>query len=151
LRIATDMNHSTPTAGTSATSTSAAMSGAALCSPPLDLVNGSFNYGSICGVDEPSRRTGFLTKHVAPACCTRMSIEQIQREVGQLTDAERQQLSAWILATYPPRSVENLVSRAEQQARRGEWTPLPPSDDNFPTGEALGQALKRVKSLGLGR
>ena len=45
LRIATDMNHSTPTAGTSATSTSAAMSGAALWALPLVLTDGIFNAG----------------------------------------------------------------------------------------------------------
>src|SRR5207302_8526001 len=42
LRIATDMNHNTPTAGTSATSPSAASSDAGLWSPPLDVVNGIF-------------------------------------------------------------------------------------------------------------
>jgi hypothetical protein len=56
-------------------------------------------------------------------------------------------VAALLLAKYPPRSVEELVSRAEKEARQGKWVPMPPTADNIPTGEALAQALRRAKKL----
>jgi hypothetical protein len=77
-----------------------------------------------------------------------MSVEQIQREVIRLPAAERRRLAAWMLTEFPPRSVDELVARAEAEARSGVWTPLPPTPDNFPTGVALDAALRRAKVAG---
>ncbi|MSU22663.1 MAG: hypothetical protein EXS32_02455 [Opitutus sp.] len=78
-----------------------------------------------------------------------MSVEQIQREVSQLPEGERRQLAAWMFAQFPPRSIDELVARAEAQAKRGEWTPQPPTSDNIPTGAALDAALRRAKAAGI--
>ena len=78
-----------------------------------------------------------------------MSVEQIQAEVSRLPEVERKKLTAWLLAQFPPRSVNELVGRAEEQARRGEWVPLPPAEDNISKGEALAEAIRRAKALGL--
>ncbi len=75
----------------------------------------------------------------------------MQREVGKLPEKERRKFAAWLLAKYPPRSVNDLVSRAEAQAKQGKWVPQPPVPDNIPTGKALAQAVERAKSLGLDR
>jgi hypothetical protein len=80
-----------------------------------------------------------------------MSVEQIQGEVRRLPEAERRRLAAWIFAEYPPRSVEELVARAEAAARRGEWTPQPPAADNVPSGAALDAALDRARVAGIVR
>ena len=77
---------------------------------------------------------------------TPMSVEQIQREVSRLSAAERRKLAAWMFAEFPPRSVDELVARAEAQAKRGEWTPQPPTPDNIPTGAAFA-AFQRVNLL----
>ena len=78
-----------------------------------------------------------------------MSVEQLQREVSRLPEAARREFAAWMVAQFPPRSVENLVARAEQQARRGEWIPRPPEPDNFPSGAALEAAVQRAKTAGV--
>lgn len=75
----------------------------------------------------------------------------MQRAVGKLPVSERRKFAAWLLAKYPPRTVADLVSQAEAQARQGKWTPRPPSQENIPTGQALARALERAKDLGLGR
>lgn len=80
-----------------------------------------------------------------------VSLDQIQREVGRLPERERQKLAAWLLANYPPRSVDSLASRAEMEAKLGKWVPQPPTPDNIPSGKALTQAVERVKALGLDR
>ena len=80
-----------------------------------------------------------------------MSVEQIQREVSGLPEAERRKLVAWIFAEFPPRSVDELVARAEDQAKRGEWTPQPPTADNLPTGAVLDAALRCAKAAGIAR
>lgn len=80
-----------------------------------------------------------------------MSVEQIQREVSRLPEAERRKLSAWMFAQFPPRSLDELVARAEQEAKRGEWTPRPPEPDNIPAGPALDAALRRAKAAGIVR
>ena len=80
-----------------------------------------------------------------------MSVEQIQREVSGLPEAERRKLAAWMFAEFPPRSVDELVARAEGQTKRGEWTPQPPTPDNIPTGAALDAALRRAKPAGIAR
>ena len=80
-----------------------------------------------------------------------MSVEQIQREVRELPEPERRKLAAWIFAEFPPRSVDELVARAETGARRGEWTPQPPTADNIPTGKALAAAVRRAQAAGLTR
>ena len=78
-----------------------------------------------------------------------MSVEQIQREVSQLSEGERRKLAAWMLAEFPPRSVNELLARAEAQAQRGEWTPQPPKPDNIPTGAALAAAVRRARAAGI--
>jgi len=80
-----------------------------------------------------------------------MTMAKILEEVGQLPASERRELAALIVAKYPPRSVEELVSRAEREAQQGKWVPTPPTADNIPTGEALAQALGRAKKLGIAR
>ena len=80
-----------------------------------------------------------------------MSVEQIQLEVSRLPESERRKLAAWMFAQFPPRSVDDLVARAEAQAKRGEWTPQPPTPDNIPTGAALDAALHRAKAAGIVR
>jgi len=80
-----------------------------------------------------------------------MSVEQIQREVSRLPATERRKLAAWMLAEFPPRSVDELVARAETDARRGIWTPPPPTPDNIPTGAALDAALRRATAAGIAR
>jgi hypothetical protein len=80
-----------------------------------------------------------------------MSVEPIQREVRQLPEPERRKLAAWMLAQFPPRSVQEFVGRAEEQARRGEWTPQPPTPDNIPTSAALESAVRRAKATGIVR
>ena len=80
-----------------------------------------------------------------------MSVDQIQREVGKLPENERRRFAAWLLANYPPRSVDDLVSRAETDAKLGKWVPQPPTPDNIPSGKALTQAVERAKALGLDR
>ena len=78
-----------------------------------------------------------------------MSLEQIQGEVERLPESERRKLAAWMLAQFPPRSVEDLVSRAEREARRGEWMPQPPVPDNIPSGPSLQAAVRRAKAAGI--
>ena len=78
-----------------------------------------------------------------------MSVEQIQREVSRLPATERRKLAAWIVAEYPLRSVDDLVARAEGEARRGVWTPQPPTPDNIPSGAALDAALRRATAAGI--
>jgi hypothetical protein len=80
-----------------------------------------------------------------------MSVEQIQREVRRLPEAERRKLAAWVLAEFPPRSVNDLVAAAEAAAKRGEWTPQPPTADNIPKGVALDAALRRARAVGIAR
>ena len=77
-----------------------------------------------------------------------MSIEQIQGAVVQLPEAEKRKLAAWMLAQFPLRSVHDLVSQAEAEARQGQWSPQPPGPDNFPTGPALEAALRRTRAAG---
>ena len=76
---------------------------------------------------------------------------QILEEVGLLPASERWELAALIVAKYPLRTVEELVSRAEGEARAGKWVPTPPTADNIPTGDALTQGLLRAKKLGIAR
>ena len=78
-----------------------------------------------------------------------MSLDQIQSEVSRLSQTDRGKLVAWMLATYPPRSVDDLVARAEGQARRGQWTPKPPDADNIPKGADLHAAVRRAKAAGV--
>lgn len=78
-----------------------------------------------------------------------MSVEQMQREVGKLPEEDRRKFAAWLLAKYPPRSVGELVSRAEVQAHQGKWVPQVPTGENIPTGQALTKAVERAKALGL--
>jgi hypothetical protein len=80
-----------------------------------------------------------------------VSVEQIQREVRELPEAERRKLAAWMFAQFSPRSVNELVARAEDQARRGEWIPQPPTSDNIPTGAALAAAVRRARAAGITR
>ena len=80
-----------------------------------------------------------------------MSVEQIQREVSRLPVTERRKLAAWMLAEFPLRSVDELVARAETEARRGLWTPQPPTPDNIPTGIALAAAVRRATAAGITR
>ena len=80
-----------------------------------------------------------------------MTVAKILKDVGQLPASERREVAALLVAKYPPRSVEELVSRAEKEARQGKWVPTPPTADNIPTGEALAQALRRAKKLGIAR
>lgn len=76
-----------------------------------------------------------------------MTVAKILKDVGQLPASERREVAALLVAKYPPRSVEQLVSRAEKEARQDKWVPMPPTADNIPTGEALAQALRRAKKL----
>jgi len=76
-----------------------------------------------------------------------MTMAKILEEVGQLPASEQRELAAFMVAKYPPRSVEELVSRAEKEVRQGKWVPTPPTVDNIPAGEPLG----RAKKLGIGR
>ena len=78
-----------------------------------------------------------------------MTVAKILKDVGQLPASERREVAALLVAKYPPRSVEELVSRTEKQVRQGKWIPTPPTADNIPTGEALAQALRRAKKLGI--
>ena len=78
-----------------------------------------------------------------------MTVARIQEEVGQLPESERRKLAAWMIAAYPPRSVKELVSRAEKDASEGKWIPTKPAPDNVPTGEVLEQGLRRFKRLGI--
>lgn len=80
-----------------------------------------------------------------------MSVEQMQHAVGKLPEKERRKFAAWLLAKYPPRSVGDLVSHAEAQARQGKWVPQPPGLDNIPTGKTLAKAVGRAKTLGLAK
>lgn len=80
-----------------------------------------------------------------------MSVEQIQREVCELPEPERRKLAAWMFAQFSQRSINELVARAEAQAQRGEWTPLPPAPDNIPTGPALAAAVRRAQAAGIAR
>jgi hypothetical protein len=80
-----------------------------------------------------------------------MTMAKILEEVGQLPASEQRELAALIVAKYPPRSVEELVSRAEKEVRQGKWVPTPPTADNIPAGEALAQALSRARKLGIVR
>jgi hypothetical protein len=80
-----------------------------------------------------------------------VSVEQIQREVSQLPEADRRKLAAWMLTQLSPRSVDDLVARAEADAKRGVWSPQPPTPDNIPTGPALAAAVRRAKAAGLAR
>ncbi len=75
----------------------------------------------------------------------------MQREVGKLPEKERRKFAAWLLAKYPPRSVGDLVSRAEAQAHQRQWVPQLPTADNIPTGKALAKAVGRAKALGLAK
>ena len=77
-----------------------------------------------------------------------MSVEQMQQAIVKLPEKDRRKFAAWLLAKYPPRSVGDLVSRAEAQARQGKWVPEPPRPDNIPTGKALAKAVSRAKALG---
>jgi hypothetical protein len=74
-----------------------------------------------------------------------MSIEQIQKEVSRLPEPERRKFATWMLAHFPPRRGDELVSRAEAEARCGRWTPRPPEPDNIPSGEAL--ELQHVEAV----
>jgi len=78
-----------------------------------------------------------------------MTVAKIQEQVGQLPDAERRKLAAWMLATYPPRTVEELVANAQKEAAQGKWVPTPPTADNIPNGQSLQQGLNRFKRLGI--
>ena len=78
-----------------------------------------------------------------------MTVAKILKDVGQLSASERREVAALLVAKYPPRSVEELVTRAEKEDRQGKWIPTPPTADNIPTGEALAQALRRAKKLGI--
>jgi hypothetical protein len=80
-----------------------------------------------------------------------MSVEQIQREVTRLPEAERRKLAAWMFAQFPPRSVDELVACAAAAAQRGEWVPQPPTPDNIPSGAALDAAVRRAEAVGIVR
>lgn len=75
----------------------------------------------------------------------------MQQAVSKLPEKERRKFAAWLLAKYPPRSVGDLVSRAETQARQRKWMPARPGLDNIPTGKALAKAVDRAKALGLAK
>jgi len=53
-----------------------------------------------------------------------------------------------MLTQFPLRSVHDLVSQAEAEARQGQWSPQPPGPDDFPTGPALEAALRRTRAAG---
>jgi len=80
-----------------------------------------------------------------------MSVEQIQREVSQLSTEERRQLTAWLCRNFPPVSVEELVEEARERERKGLWSATLPTADNIPSGEALENAISRAKVVGLVR
>ena len=80
-----------------------------------------------------------------------MSLTEIQRAVDTLQPDERARLTAWMVSRYPILNVEQLMAHAGTLIDRGEWTPLPPTDENSPRGKILGHALRVAERLDLGK
>jgi hypothetical protein len=80
-----------------------------------------------------------------------MSVSEIQRELSQLSDSDQRKLMAWMVRRFPLRRVEELIAKAEREAREETWNPTPPAAGNIPQGEDLEQALRRIESLGIHR
>lgn len=80
-----------------------------------------------------------------------MSLREIQQAVDTLPGDERLRLTAWMVSRYPLLRVEHLMASAAQLVDRGEWVPLPPTDENRPQGKILDHALRVAEEFDLGK
>jgi hypothetical protein len=78
-----------------------------------------------------------------------VSITQIQQEVCHLSEAERKQLTAWMVSAFPVLRVEDLMAQATAVVEQGAWHPQPPTEDNIPKGKTLEHALLVAARLDL--
>lgn len=80
-----------------------------------------------------------------------MSLTKIQRAVDSLPADERLRLTAWMVTRYPLLRVEQLMAHAATLIDRGERVPTPPTEENFPKGKVLEDALRLAEQLDLGK
>ena len=80
-----------------------------------------------------------------------MSLAEIQRAVDTLPFDERRRLTAWMVTRYPLLRVDQLMAHAAALIDRGEWAPTPPTEENYPKGKVLEDALRLAAQLDLGK
>lgn len=78
-----------------------------------------------------------------------MSLADIQRAVDSLPADDRQRLTAWMVSRYPVLRIERLMAIASGLVERGQWTPSPPTEDNYPKGKSLDHATRVAEELDL--